>query len=114
MECNIDAPVRTSTGTGQALPGGFNMGPWFTSREEWMGLRPAGRRAYIRLAVGYMLQAGILGLAILILVCGAADPYWRSAAVLTVSAMSLAGGGVTAYLLFRREWQAAERAYDAV
>jgi hypothetical protein len=109
----MDAPVRASTGTRQALPGGFNIRPWFTSREEWLGLRPAGRRAYIRSAVGYMLQAGILGLAILILVCGAADPYWRSAPVLTVSAMSLAGGGATAYLLFRREWQAAERVYGA-
>ena len=87
------------------------MGPLFTSREEWRELRSAGRRAYIRLAVGHTLQAGVFGLAILVLLCGASDPYWRSAPVLAVSAASLLGGGVKAYVLFRREWQAAERAY---
>jgi hypothetical protein len=89
------------------------MGPLFTSREEWQELRPAGRRAYIRSAVGYVLKAGVLGLAVLILLCGATDPYWRSAPVLAVSAASLLGGSVGAYFLFRREWQAAERAYGS-
>ena len=87
------------------------MGPLFTSREEWRALRPAGRRAYVRSAVGYTLQSGILGLAVLILLCGAVDPHWRSGPFLAICAASLLGGGVGAYLLFRREWRSAEQAY---
>jgi hypothetical protein len=87
------------------------MGPLFTSRGEWRELRPAGRRAYLRTAVGYTLRAGTLGLAALILLCEATEPYWRSAPVLAIFAASLLAGGSGAYALFRREWEAAERRY---
>jgi hypothetical protein len=90
------------------------MGPWFTSREEWEELRPAGRRAYVRSAVGYMLRAGVLGLGVLVVVCGAVDPYWRSGPILSISAASLLGGAVVAHALFRREWQAAQRTHGAI
>jgi hypothetical protein len=87
------------------------MGPLFTSREEWREVRPAGRGAYVGAAVAHTLHAGALGLAVLVVLCGAADPHWRSAPVLAAFAASLAGGGAAAYALFRREWRAAERAY---
>ena len=87
------------------------MGPLFTSREEWREMRPAGRRAYLWSAVGHTLRAAALGLLVLIVLCGATDPHWRSAPVLAVSLVSWIGGGAFAYALFRREWQAAERTY---
>ena len=87
------------------------MGPLFTSREEWRELRAAGRRAYVRAAVGHTLRAGTLGIAMLVVVCGATEPHWRSPAVVAVFGASLFGGGVAAYALFRREWQAAEKMY---
>jgi hypothetical protein len=58
-----------------------------------------------------MRQAAVLGLAVLVLLCGADDPHWRSNAVLATFAACLAAGSVGAYLLFSREWRAAERAY---
>jgi hypothetical protein len=87
------------------------MRPLFTSRQEWQELREAGQRAYLRSAIGHMLGAAAFGLAVLIVVCGATDPHWRSAPVLAVSAVSLLAGGLFSYFLFRREWRAAERAY---
>ena len=89
------------------------MRPLFTSREEWRELRPAGRRAYLRAAVGHTLRAGVLGVGMLVVVCGVTEPHWRSPAVVAVLVASLLGGGATAYALFRREWQAAEKTYGA-
>ena len=89
------------------------MGPMFTSRDEWNALAPAGRPAYLRSAVGHTLKAGALGMVILVLAVGAAEPYWRSAPVLVVAGVSLLAGGAAAYAFFRREWVAAEREYGA-
>ena len=88
------------------------MRPFFTTRVEWQQqLRPAGRRAYLRAAVGHTVKAGALGVLVLIIFCGAVDPYWRSLPVLMICAASLLFGAAGAFLLFSREWNAAERTY---
>jgi hypothetical protein len=89
------------------------MVPWFTSRQEWEQLRSAGGRAYVRSSVGWMLRAGALGIAVLVVLGGATDPYWRSAPFLGVAVASLVAGALCSALLFHREWNAAERTYGA-
>lgn len=90
------------------------MAPLFTSPDEWRQLAPAGERAYLRQAIGYLVRAAPFGFGTLVLVFGATEPHWRSVPVLLTFAGSLASAAGLASLLFRREWRAAARAYGMI